>query len=137
MQKEQSVGAVVFRLEKGKRLYLLLHYGAGHWDFVKGHVEENESEHETLLRELREETGIRDAVLLKGFKETISYWFERNSEKVNKDVIFYLLETKTPEVRISNEHTEFKWLPFTEALKLLTFENAKKVIKKAENSVSK
>ena len=136
MPKEHSIGAVIFRVENARRLYLILHYTAGHWDFVKGHVEEDESDHETLLRELREETSIRDAHLLRGFKEKINYSFNRGAEKVNKEVIFYLLETNTPEIKISHEHKNFKWLPLDEALNSLTFENAKKILKKADKYVS-
>ncbi|MFZ5500518.1 MAG: NUDIX domain-containing protein, partial [Candidatus Micrarchaeota archaeon] len=56
MPDEKSCGIVLFS-EDGGRLYLLLHYTAGHWDFPKGHVEADESEAETALRELLEETG--------------------------------------------------------------------------------
>ena len=57
---EVSVGAVVYRVENGRRLYLLLHYPSGHFDFAKGHVEAGETEEMTLRRETDEETGIRD-----------------------------------------------------------------------------
>ena len=126
--KEKSVGAVVFRMENNEKKYLLLHYGAGHWDFVKGHVERDETEHETMIRELREETGIRDAHLLKGFREEIKYQFQRRKDTVYKKVIFYVLETETKEVVISHEHADYKWLNYDESMELLTFENAKKIL---------
>src|SRR3989344_321242 len=70
---EVSVGAVVFREEnrggKKERLYLLLHYPSGHFDFPKGHVEAGETEEMTLRRETDEETGIRD---LKVFPTRVS-----------------------------------------------------------------
>ncbi|MEW6722749.1 MAG: NUDIX domain-containing protein, partial [Candidatus Micrarchaeota archaeon] len=47
---EKSCGIILFR-EGEKRLYLLLHYEEGHWDFPKGHVEAGESEHEAASRE--------------------------------------------------------------------------------------
>ena len=58
---EKSCGAVVFLKTLEETKYLLLQYEAGHWDFVKGNVEPEESEKETVLRELQEETGITDA----------------------------------------------------------------------------
>ena len=55
-EPEKSCGAVVYRMEKGRRLYLLLHYCEGHWDLPKGHVEAGESEEQTARREISEET---------------------------------------------------------------------------------
>jgi 8-oxo-dGTP pyrophosphatase MutT (NUDIX family) len=69
MINEKSCGAVVYA-KNPELKYLLLQYEAGHWDFVKGNVEEGETEKETTLRELREETGIADAQFIEGFKET-------------------------------------------------------------------
>jgi bis(5'-nucleosidyl)-tetraphosphatase len=66
---EKSCGAVVFLKKKPKSTIFSLHYEAGHWDFVKGNVEPNESEKDTVLRELQEETGIVDAQFIEGFKE--------------------------------------------------------------------
>ncbi len=48
-----------------------------------------------------------------------------------KLVVFYLAETKTKDVKISFEHQNYKWLPYEEALKQLTFKNAKEILKKA------
>jgi len=70
VRKERSAGFVVFtEREDGKRLYLLLHYPSGHWDFPKGHVEEGESEIRAALRELREETGLTDVEVVFGFRD--------------------------------------------------------------------
>ena len=54
---------------------MLLHYTSGHWDFVKGNVEVNETEKETVVRELREETGITDACFVEEFREKIEYFW--------------------------------------------------------------
>ena len=52
-----------------------------------------------------------------------------------KLVSFYLAETKTKEVTISWEHQDYKWLEYDEALKLVTFKNAKELLKKANDFV--
>lgn len=54
MKYEKSCGAIV--IEDGK--VLLVKHNAGHWDFPKGHVEEGETEFETAIREVKEETNI-------------------------------------------------------------------------------
>ncbi|MFH1332713.1 MAG: NUDIX domain-containing protein, partial [archaeon] len=63
MIKEKSAGVIVYN--NGE--FLILQYTAGHWDFPKGHIEKGETERETALRELKEETGITDAFFVKGF----------------------------------------------------------------------
>ena len=71
MISEKSCGAVVF-LKSREVNYLLLHYEAGHWDFVKGNVEPTESEKDTVIRELQEETGIADAKFIEGMPTTFT-----------------------------------------------------------------
>jgi len=143
MSKETSAGAVIFRKQDDKIYYLLLHYEAGgHWGFPKGHIEKGESEKETVRREVKEETGLEDIKIIKGFKEYIKYIFrdiyglnEEEKKKapwVFKIVIYYLAETKTKEVKISFEHIEYKWLPYEEALKQITFKNTKEILTKAD-----
>jgi 8-oxo-dGTP pyrophosphatase MutT (NUDIX family) len=130
MLNEKSCGAVVY-IKNPEVKYLLLQYEAGHWDFVKGNVEEGETEQETALRELREETGIVDACFLNGFKETISYFYKRQGATVYKEVVFFLMNTKTNDIKLSFEHIGFDWLPYDDALRKLTFRNASDVLHKA------
>ncbi len=140
MPFEKSVGAVIFRREKGERKYLLLRYPSlreDYWDFPKGHIEKGESEEETLKRELQEETGIEKIKIIPGFKEWIKYFFKSNDEGIFKIVNFYLAETDEFDVKISKEHKDYTWVSFNEALDLLKYANAKKVIVKADNFLSK
>lgn len=118
-------------LKNGEVKYLLLHYEAGHWDFVKGNVEPNESEQETVIRELREETGITDAKFIENFKEKIDYFYRRQGTTIHKEVIFFLMETHTETVKISYEHVGYIWLNYQQAMEKLTFKNARDVLKKA------
>ncbi len=147
MPKETSAGAVIFRKDNNEIYYLLLHYGAKHWDFPKGHIEKDEKEEDTVKREVAEETGLKDIKIVEGFREWVKYTFRRTydlkeSEKskaewVFKIVNFYLAETKTDKVKISFEHTGFKWLPYKKAMEQLTFKNAKDILKKAHDYLIK
>ena len=130
MPSEKSCGAVIFKAN-GSRRYLLLHYEGGHWDFVKGHVERNESEKETVLRETQEEVGITDLTFIEGYRQPISYYYRRAGKTVHKEVIFYLLESKTDAVRLSREHVGFDWMTFDSAYERLTYKNAKETLRKA------
>lgn len=142
MPKEISAGAIVFRRDtRGQPLYLLLHYPSGartkkeYWDFAKGHVEKGETEIETVKREIQEETGIKDLTLMSRFRETIFYMFQAKGQKIFKTVVFYLGQTRSTDVKISEEHIAYVWLPFEKALLQLKFPNAKKLLKKANNLI--
>ena len=63
MFHEKSCGAIVFRRFHGNiQILLIKHINSGHWSFPKGHIENNETETETAVREIKEETGILIAV---------------------------------------------------------------------------
>jgi bis(5'-nucleosidyl)-tetraphosphatase len=130
MPSEKSCGAVIFK-RNGNRKYLLLHYEGGHWDFVKGHVEKDESEKETVQRETEEEAGIKDLTFIEGYRQPISYYYRRAGKTVYKQVVFYLVESKTDEIRLSREHVGFDWLPYEKAYERLTYKNAKDTLRKA------
>ena len=136
MPSEKSCGAVVFK-RNGNRKYLLLHYEGGHWDFVKGHVERNETETDTVRRETEEETGLTDLTFIEGYRQPISYYYKRAGKTVYKEVVFFLVETGTNAVRLSREHVGFDWLTYERAIERLTYKNAKETLRKAHEFLEK
>lgn len=137
MPEEKSSGIIVFT-EDGDRLYLLLHYAAGHWDFPKGHIESGESETKAARREAEEETGLSEVDLIDAFREKIGYFFKRGGKTVHKDVVFFLGRTTShAKVHLSYEHIGYEWLPYDEALERLTYDNAKGLLRKAEKRLSR
>lgn len=137
MLHEISAGIVIYRELKEGREYLLLHYPGGHIDFPKGHLEKGESEREAAYRELQEETGLKEITWIEGFRQPINYVYQRPEGLSSKDVIFFLARTTQKKVTISFEHTGSIWLPYKEAYAKLTFDNAKNVLKNAENFLKK
>jgi len=137
MIEETSAGIILFRKEDSKILFLLLHYPSGHWDFIKGKMEEGESTHETAIREAKEETGITDITFLENFEEWIKYDFQYQGELVHKKVVFFLAETKTKEVMISHEHLDYTWMDYNTSMEKTTFDNAKTVLTRAQMLLSK
>src|SRR5437660_6674852 len=137
MIEERSAGAVLFRETSSGKMYLLLNYPSGHWDFVKRNIEEGEALKETVIREIREETGIVDVDFVNGFEDKVEYHYQRDGELVHKEVIFFLAKTKTVDVKISHEHLGFTWLEYNNALKKLTYKNAQNVMKKVVELESK
>lgn len=128
---EKSAGAVIFKESSNGVLFLLLHYPSGHWDFVKGKIEKNENPQQTVLREIKEETGITDLNFIEGFEENIEYDFQYKEELIHKKVTFYLVKTNTEKITISDEHLDFVWLDFKNALEKTTYQNSKSVLSKA------
>lgn len=127
--KEKSCGIIIIH----ENDFLLLHYPQGHWDFVKGHVEPEEDELQTALRELKEESGISDVKIVEGFREEMHYFFTHEGQLISKIVVFFLGRVGDRAVEISHEHQNFDWLPFNEAKKRLTFKNAQEILEKAYN----
>lgn len=143
---EKSVGAVITRTHEGRREYLLLRHKGnnGHWDFPKGHVEERETEEETMRREVQEETGLAAIERDLCFRTSISYCYlakgaerqERISGRrcllITKKVVFYLATARDGEnVRVSDEHQHYMWLPYAEAMRKITYEGARNVLRAA------
>jgi len=137
MLREKSCGAVMYIIKGDTLNYLLLNYEAGHWDFVKGNVEQNESEKETVVRELKEETGITNAQFIDSFREVIAYFYRRQGLTVHKEVVFYLMESNTDKVQLSFEHIGHIWLDYPHAMEKLTFKNAQDVLKKVQDFLKK
>jgi len=135
MIEERSAGAVLFSETDSGKIFLLLNYPSGHWDFVKGNIEEVETLKQTVVREIREETGITDVEFIDGFEDKIEYHYQRDGNLVHKEVVFFLAKTKTIDVKISYEHIGFVWLSFDDALKKLTYENAKNIMDKIKKLV--
>lgn len=129
MGREISAGVILVRNNPLPE-YLLLDYGA-HWDFPKGHIEVGEDPQTTAARELQEETGIRDARFVPGFKQSMRYFYRKAGEGMFKVVVYFLAETSTGNVTLSHEHSGYSWLPYEEALKRLTFKNARDLLTKA------
>jgi len=129
MKEEISAGIILINDNKD---FLLLNYPSKHWDFVKGKMEEGETEYETALRETNEETGINDVKFVDGFREEIEYYFRAENQDIHKKVIFFLGKTKTTDVVLSHEHLDYIWLSFDNALDKITYENAKNLLKKSK-----
>jgi len=153
MPREKSAGIIVYRMENNVPHYLLLHYTPsekgrkGHWGFTKGHVEKGETEEQAARRETAEETGISQLEITPGFKRSEKYFFKKvyglkgearkKAPWVFKLVIFFLAETNVKEVRLSDEHIGYVWLPYQEARKKINFKNSKELLRTANEFIAK
>ena len=128
--EERSAGAVVYNQKKSRRYVLLLN--KERWDFPKGNMEKGESELDTVLREVGEETGIRNIEVVPGFRHVIEYYYRRDGKNVHKQVFYYLARTEEEKITISSEHEGAGWFDYGEALKKLSYNNSKATLREAE-----
>ncbi|MBP0959094.1 MAG: NUDIX domain-containing protein [Oscillospiraceae bacterium] len=130
MQYEKSCGAIVYRKFHGNTEILLIkHVNSGHWSFPKGHVEEGETEEETALREVKEETGI-DILVDTSFRETVQYYPRKDTQKV---VVYFLGKARNYDfVPQEEEIAAIKWVEIGNAAAMLTYENDKTIVAKAK-----
>lgn len=129
---EHSAGAVVFTREAGEPRFLIVRSVHGHHGFPKGRIEAGETEAQTALREIAEETGLR-VRLLSGFRGVELYPLP---ERPNtwKQLILSLAEyeNQTP-VPQRSELTEARLLRFEEALAVLEYEDDRRVLREAKD----
>lgn len=130
MKYEKSCGGIVYIKNDNHFEVLLVHMNEGHWSFPKGHVEPGETEQETALREIKEETNI-DCVLLEGFREVITYSCHSDSLK---DVVYFLGIPLSKETRRQIEEIkEVLFIELSQAILLLTHDNDKELLRKVKN----
>ncbi len=133
LQETKSSGAIVYKIEENEIKYLLIMLIRGNWGFPKGHFEGEETEKETAVREIFEETGL-NVKFHDGFRETIQYF---PAPFIFKTVIYFLAEAVTDNVKIqTDEVAEYKWVTHDEAAKLITYRLQKKILKKANDMLS-
>lgn len=128
MKTEKSCGAVVFTRENGKLQYLIIESKEGIFGFPKGHMEGNETERETALREILEETSLT-VELNEEFRAEDSYWIHRKGEKILKQVVYFLAEyaDQTP-VAQETELNAIHLMDYETAMKTFQFESTKKIL---------
>lgn len=131
MQYEKSCGAVVFTREGGKIKYVIVQANEGHRGFPKGHVEGAETEEQTALREIREEVGLLPE-LLPGFRVVTEYPLP-GRPGVIKQAVYFAAEYSGQQIkRQESEIARAVLCTCEEALGLLTYDNAKGILRKAD-----
>jgi bis(5'-nucleosidyl)-tetraphosphatase len=145
MRVEKSVAMIVFRKEEDFRFLLLYKQASEHykeaWEFPKGNqnIQKNETEMQTAIRELAEETGLQEKDLeFLDFHDKISFFYrDEAQELIRKEVSFLMARTTRSEIKISSEHNAYRWAPYLEAFDLLSQKNNKEILRKSYDFLKK
>ena len=132
MQRETSCGAVVFTLCGGERRYVIVRGKKGFFGFPKGHMEAGETEQETALREIKEETGL-SVQLIDGFRTEDEHPLIREGKpETIKKIIYFAAVYENQETHAQeSEITEIRLMTYEEAMKAFQFESSKRILAEA------
>lgn len=123
MKKEKCCGCIIFDEDK----VLLIKQNNGVCGFPKGHVENDETEVETAIREVKEETNL-DVIIDESKRYQIQYTTDTG---IDKEVVFFVAHKKNNDIiKQECEIEEIKWLNFDDALDFISFDNSKDLFKK-------
>lgn len=131
---EKSCGAVIFYKGRQNNVNLLLvkNSNGRYWSFPKGHIEKGETEKQTAVREIKEETNL-DVEICGDFREISEYC---PFGKIRKRVVFFLAQAFTDNVKIQEaEIDSYIWVDIQQARKLCTYDNDLRIIDKAETAI--
>lgn len=146
MRQEFSAGIIIFRRTKEGPKFLLLYSGGPYWNFPKGKLE-GETHFKAALREVNEETGLKQEELhfKSWFKVEDHFIYTRDKEKISKVVTYYLAETKQKEIKIKivpdnhqgEQHEGYGWFLYRDAHRMLIAPNLKLNLRKVYNAITK
>lgn len=135
--REVSAGGVVYRVEDGRPLFLLIRDSYRNWGFPKGHLEQSELPEAAALREVSEETGLTDLVV-RADLGPIDWHFRFRGKLIHKICHFFLMESENAATSPQREEgiTACRWAPIDEALALISYANAREVLQRAAETVA-
>lgn len=135
MNIEKSCGIIIYQMIEQQPQFLVLQSLINHhWGFPKGHMENGESEKETAIREVFEETGLHIDTL-EEFKTSHHYTLANGNLK---EVTFFLGEVTQPVTQIqADEIKNYEWLNEQDTFKKLTFDNTKLILEEALQFLNK
>ena len=134
MKYDDSCGAVVFTRQNDKILYVIIQSIEGYYGFPKGHIEGDETEEETALREIYEETGLKvDVIPDFRFVDEHSIPGKLN---VKKRIVYFVAEYSDQEISYQPEELLGALLmTYDEAMNAFQFENSRKILREANKFI--
>ncbi|MBU3905130.1 MAG: NUDIX domain-containing protein [Nanoarchaeota archaeon] len=137
MKYRKGIAAIIFRKTPNGSKFLIFHRTKNWegWEFLKGGVQDGEDSLKSLKREIKEETGIKTYKIIENTGKVTKFKWPKHFVKDHRvydgaELEFFLVKTNIAKVKIDKrEHDDYKWVTVEEALKLLTYNNHKEVLK--------
>jgi 8-oxo-dGTP pyrophosphatase MutT (NUDIX family) len=132
-REEVSAGGIVFRRDGDRTFFLLIRDSYRNWGFPKGHLEEGEEPATAALREVGEETGLA-SLELRAPIEVIDWSFRFRGRLIHKTCHFFLIETSDRRTAPQRAEgiTACRWAQFDQAVRMISYENARAVLEQAQ-----
>lgn len=118
--REESAGGIVFRRTQSTWEILLIQDRYGYWTFPKGKKEPNETDEQTALREIEEETQMKGNIIKK--LDTTNYLYRHpvHGTKIQKTVTYFLVQATGGTIKPQEEEIDdVKWVTLKQADQLL------------------
>ena len=131
---EKTCGAAVYTEQDGITKFLLIkNADSGHIGFPKGHIELNETETETCIREVLEETGLK----VHPDEEFRTEYEYATSEGTHKKCVYFMAHYNYIPVAIQQSEITQSWLvPFEEAMELLNYPQDREVLRAVQQRLT-
>ena len=136
--KIKQVDSYIYRNTAAGLVYLMLKRSPGKyyehlWQGVAGKIEKGETAVQTIIRELHEETGMKPKKMFAA--DHIASFYDARKDRILMVTIFGI-EVENSKVHLSEEHSEYKWVSFEEALALLTWKGQKEGLRTVHEEIT-
>ena len=135
--KVKQVDSYIYRNTASGLVYLMMKRSPGKyyehlWQGVAGKIEKGETAVQTIIRELNEETGMKPKRIFAA--DHIASFYDARNDRILMVPIFGV-EVENSEVQLSEEHSDYKWVSFEEALTLLTWKGQKEGLRTVHDEI--
>ena len=135
MKYVKSCGFIVYKQMDGENYYLIIKSTNGDVGFPKGHVESGETELQTAIRELKEETNV-DVEIIEGFRKQIEYPLPKRPDVIKQSVYFLGRAVTDDVICQEGEVINAAFVSYDDAMRTLTFEDTRRLLEDAKTYVS-
>lgn len=130
---QRSAGIVIFHAVT-KKILLVKTSLSPRWEWPKGKIESGETVETAARREVREEVGLKKICILPQFQKLMRYHFRVGQQQICKTVYLFA-GFGSGRVRLSNEHTAYRWCAYPEAIRLLRYLNQKVILRQVHDQL--
>lgn len=135
MQYVKSCGSIVYKTVENTNYYLIIQSTNGDIGFPKGHMEDGETELQTAIRELKEETNV-DVEIIDGFRKQIEYPLPKRPDVIKQSVYFLGRAVTDDVICQEGEVINAAFVSYDDAMRTLTFEDTRRLLEDAKTYVS-